>query len=125
MFSIRWDRFGPLVGVIKLRFDYVGPQRLVRTKACPVRMSTDLGGAPRSQEAQDALHCSGREPGSGRRLEPRSGSAPGEGFVQLFPAVEDQEPDRTAHLFPQGCITALPTLDGLEAAIPRIAQTLL
>ncbi len=44
-----------------------------------------------------------------------------EGFVQLFPAVEDQEPDRTAHLFSQGCITALPTLGGLEA---RAAQLL-
>ena len=49
------------------------------------------------------------------------GARTSEGFVQLFPAVEDQEPDRTAHLFPQGCITALPTLGGLEA---RAAQLL-
>ena len=46
MFSIRWGRFGPLFGVTKPRFGGVGPRRLVRTKACPVRMSTDLGGVP-------------------------------------------------------------------------------
>ena len=63
-----------------------------------------------------------------RRTETRIGSSrtavgfcTSEGFVQLFPAVEDQEPDRTAHLFPQGGITALPTLGGLEA---RAAQPL-
>ncbi len=46
MFSIRWDRFGPLFSVPQLRFGCVGPRGFVRTKACPVRMSTDLGGMP-------------------------------------------------------------------------------
>ncbi len=38
MFSIRWDRFGPLFGVTQLRFGCIGPWGFVRTKACPVRM---------------------------------------------------------------------------------------
>ena len=38
MFSIRWDRFGPLFSLTQLRFGCVGPRGFVRTKVCPVRM---------------------------------------------------------------------------------------
>ena len=55
MFSIRWGRFGPLFGVTKLHFGGVGSRRLVRAKACPVRMSTDLGGVPAIRRRR--AHC--------------------------------------------------------------------
>ena len=90
MFSIRWDRFGPLFGVTQLRFGCIGPRGFVRTKACPVRMSTDLGGVPAIRRRR--TRCTTVDGNQDRVVYGTAvGARTSEGFVQLFPAVEDQE----------------------------------
>ena len=71
MFSIRWDRCGPLFSLTQLRWaaGFCADQGMPGSHVDGSRRGA------RDQEAQDALHYGGRKLGSGRpKL--RSGSAP-------------------------------------------------